>query len=431
MKEVFDQYGESFCSAPWNTLWTGANGDIKYCCGTTDIIGNINTQTIESIINGPKANKTRLEFLSGSKPNECEACWEREAKGMKIGHPRYVCNKASANSIAESITKTNPDGSLKEHTVTFVDVIWTNKCNFSCLHCIPSLSSTIASSYKDVFSNWLPVELHNFDYWKNNPESDNSKKMEYILQNAHSIELLHFNGGEPLLQEETFILLDELKRIGLQGKIKLWFHTNGSIRHYKNVDIVEDYLIGWKNCQINISHDHFGHRGEYFRYGYKDKKWLETFHRFKDAQLPVYIDTSITLFNALTLKDLATWYKDNKILERGTVLGWNYIYGPEVWNLINLTYIDQTKNQLQESLAETLSMLNSFGYHGGLSVWKNSIRRLLQVLDTSKDINYHELQTKFVRSIDALDRQRGTNFLTTYPELNNFYREIKNDKPIS
>jgi organic radical activating enzyme len=423
MKDVFDRYGDSFCGAPWNTLWTSASGNVKFCCGTTQVLGNINKQSIDSIINSPLANKTRLQFLSQEKPDECMVCWDREAKGVTVGHPRYVCNRASADTIAESLTKTNPDGSLQEHTLKFIDLIWTNKCNFACLHCIPSLSSTITSSYKDVFSIWLhPTEQNDFSLWNENI-TDNSKKMEYILKNAHSIELIHFNGGEPLLQEETFILLDELKKMNLQGKIKLWFHTNGSVRTYKNVDIVEDYLVGWKNCQINMSHDHYGSKGEYFRYGYKDSKWLETFNRFKDANLPINLDTSVTLFNALSLKDLAMWYNDNKILQRGTTVGWNYIHGPAVWNLMNLTYTTNLKEQLRSSLNDTLHQLTNISNRYSMRVWEKAITGLLRSLDSN--VNYTEAENKFISAIDALDKKRGTNFLDTFPELNDFYKELK------
>ena len=132
VKEVFKQYGDSFCSAPWTSVWSGAGGDIKFCCATSQVLGNVNDQSIESIIHSPKANAARLQFLNKQKPAECDACWQREAKGNIVDNPRYVCNSASTNSISDSLLMTNPDGSLKEHKLNFFDIIWTNKCNLSC-----------------------------------------------------------------------------------------------------------------------------------------------------------------------------------------------------------------------------------------------------------------------------------------------------------
>ena len=423
MKEVFDRYGTSFCSAPWTSVWAGAGGDIKFCCATSQILGNINDQSIESIIRSPGANETRLKFLNKQKPVECDACWQREAKGNIVGNPRYVCNSASTNSISKSLSMTNLDGSLKEHTLNFFDIIWTNKCNFACLHCTPSLSSTIASAHEDTFSIWLSgTEQVNFDKWTDPNKIDNSEKIDYILKNAHSIKTLHFNGGEPFLQEETFVLLDELKKLGLQGKIKLWFHTNGSIRTYKNVDIVEDYLKDWKNCTINMSHDHFGLRGEYFRYGYKDNKWLETYQRFKSANIPVNIDTSITLFNVLTLKELSIWYRDNNISD-SSYLGWKYILTPKVWNVMNLTYTNELKEQLLESLNSCVDFIDKENNSIRTKAWANGIKGLILSLKDST-MNYTSVKYKFIRSITALDQKRGTDFLNTFPELTNFYKEL-------
>jgi organic radical activating enzyme len=384
---------------------------------------------MEAIVNGPIANKTRLQFLNKESPRDCDSCWQREASGVTVGHPREFSNSLSTNVIASAISNTNTDGSLQNHKLKFFDIIWTNKCNFACLHCLPNLSSTIASNYKDTFDIWLNDmnDKNDFDYWANPDKINNNDKIEYILRNADSLELLHFNGGEPFLQEETFILLDELKKRNLQKKIKLWFHTNGSVRTYKNIDIIEDYIRPWGNAYINMSHDHFGARGEYFRYGYKDKKWLETYNRLISAGVEGSVDTSITLFNILTLDELVTWYLENGIIDK-SVLGWNFITGPIIWNVHNLCYVPELRDELQQAMYRTLNILNAVKTPDHVSKFVSNINGLLKNIDNGYD--YSTIENKFIRAVDTLDIKRATNFLQTFPELEPLYRKLKNDKSI-
>ena len=42
------------CAAPWRGLHINPRGDVKTCCaGDPNMLGNLNTQTIEEILHGP------------------------------------------------------------------------------------------------------------------------------------------------------------------------------------------------------------------------------------------------------------------------------------------------------------------------------------------------------------------------------------------
>lgn len=417
---VEEKYGESFCCAPWNTVWTGSNGDIKFCCASTDVLGNIADNTVEEIYNSPLAKKLRTQFLKGEKPKGCLTCWDKEKGGTSVGHARWLSNIQGENAIDDSIRHTLEDGTLTKQNLKFVDLIWSNKCNFACLHCVPWLSSSISDGYKDVFTLWLDKDDRStFEKFKDPEKFNNTSKLEFILKNSKNLEEIHFNGGEPFLQTETFTLIEELLKLPHHKNIRLWFHTNGSIKTYKNVDIVDDYLKKWKGkCQIVMSHDHFGNRGEYFRYGYKEDKWLENFWRFVDAKIEVGIDTSFTLFNALTLKDLFFWYKKQGILDHA-FLGLNYVHGPEIWNFQNLGINFESRKHLENSLIETNQEILNSPYHTN---WNQNIQNCISLLNY--DFDYATFIKSFVKSIQALDKKRNTNFLEVYPELNYIYEKL-------
>ena len=414
---VIKQYGESFCCAPWNTVWTSSDGNVKFCCASNQVLGNIKTDTIINIMNNDVAKGIRKEFMDKQRPKSCESCWETERGGPAIGNPRWLSNQQGKNVIEDSLAHTNSDGQLNKHNLKFVDLIWTNKCNLACLHCQPDISSAVADNYKEIFPIWLDKgSLFDYDNYKTSAVVDNSSKMKYVLDNCNEIDQIHFNGGEPLMQEETFELIDELMKRGLNKQINLWFHTNGSIRTYKGVDIVEDYLGPWgKNCKITMSHDHFGRRGEYFRYGYHEGKWLENFDRFHDAGIEMTIQTSFTLFNTFTLNELSQWYVDNNISKRAG-MKLTYVSNPLVWNFLNLTIHDEFREKIQLALGDSKTILPA-------PSWTASIDNFLNLLNQKFD--YTEVKTKFVKGVEALDAKRKTNFMETFPELVLFYQSLR------
>lgn len=414
---VIKQYGESFCCAPWNTVWTSSDGNVKFCCASTQVLGNIKTDTVINIMNNDAAKGIRKQFMDKQRPASCESCWENERGGPSIGNARWLSNHQGKNVIEDSLAHTEVDGQLNKHNLVFVDLIWTNKCNLACLHCQPDISSAVADNYKEVFSIWLDKSpLSYYDTYKTSAVVDNSSKIKYVLDHCNEIDQIHFNGGEPLMQEETFELIDELMKRGLNKQINLWFHTNGSIRTYKGVDIVEDYLAPWgKNCKITMSHDHFGRRGEYFRYGYHEGKWLENFDRFYNAGIEMTIQTSFTLFNTFTLNELSQWYVDNNISNRAG-MKLTYVSNPLVWNFLNLTMHDGFRKKIQSALRTSKTMLPT-------SDWSTSIDNCLNLLNHKFD--YTEVKTKFVKGIEALDAKRKTTFMETFPELVLFYQSLQ------
>ena len=425
ISDVEKKYGKSFCCAPWNTVWTGSNGDVKFCCASIDVLGNIKTQSVEEIYNNPISKKLRTQFLQGEKPEGCSTCWDRERGGTSVGHARWLSNEQGKDVIDDSVAHTLKDGTLTKQNLKFVDLIWTNKCNFACIHCVPWLSSTISNSYKDVFTIWLGHDERNtFEDYKDPEKIDNNRKLEFILKNSDQLEEIHLNGGEPFLQTETFTLLEELIKIPHHKNIRLWVHTNGSVKTYKNVDIVDDYLTKWQGkCQIVMSHDHFGERGEYFRYGYKEEKWLENFHRFKSAGIETSIDTSLTIFNVLTLDKLFSWYGEQGILEYAYP-SLNYVVSPDVWNFLNLGFDQELKSLTESALINIGKLVSRPKMYKD---WYMNVQNCQELLQNP--YNYATFIKKFIPAIESLDEKRSTNFLKTYPELNLLYEKL-HDKPI-
>jgi organic radical activating enzyme len=376
-------------------------------------LGSTYEEDFESIVNNKNFKNIRKSFLNNKFPKECYSCSNFEKETGKIASVRKDSNNFGEDNIVEALQNTQSDGYMEKQFPTMLDLLWTNKCNFACLGCSSTLSSTIALNYNDAYAlahGCTSQEMTN-DLWYNN----NDNKIDYIIKHKDTIQKIHLNGGEPFLQEDVHELLEVMIKHGLHKKIKIWSHTNGSISKYKGKDIIEDYLKDWPaGCEITMSHDGHGKQGEYVRYGLKQEKWLKTMNRLKEADIFVTIQTSYSIFNALHLVDLHNWYDENTHVppfER-SLIPWHDPL-PFTGKFLN------TDKELFHRANQQLQKLEGILPNNG---WRNdipSIKNFLQSAISHKDVINGKI--RFYKSIKKFDELRGTNFVETFPELADFY----------
>jgi organic radical activating enzyme len=403
-KDPLKKYGSNFCAAPFTSLYEGQFNRISTCCATMDAIGyNNNITPFEDIVNSEAAKEIRRDFLQNRFPEQCNSCSRMESMTGQISPVRQQVNEYGAEQINKAIKNTSKDGTLKTQTPTWLDLLWTNKCNFACMGCNSTLSSTIAQNYNEAYEVVRDLKPGSMptEEWQNY----NDKKIDYILKHQDTINRIHLNGGEPFMQEGVYELLDVLLKHKLHKKIKIWAHTNGSVTTYKGVNIIEKYLIHWKdNCNIIMSHDCHGDRGEYIRFGLKQKKWLNTYNRLHETGIQIDIQTCYSVFNALVLDDLYTWYLDNvKIKNNISINPWQ---DPAPFTADFL----QIDEELHSKANIQLEKLDKYKFQGwNIQMLKGYLNAPTKRLPKRKRL--------FVKSIDKFDKLRNTNFVNTFPEL--------------
>lgn len=419
-KTVVDRYGKNFCAAPFTSLHQLGEGVVTTCCKTRVPIGNSNTHSYEEIMNSDHAKSVRAQFLRGEKPLQCNACWAYEDDNDQPANNRMFSNASALNQIDAAVTDTAPDGTLIKQHPAWLDLLWTNKCNFACVGCSPELSTTIATKYKKEFAIINGEKLENYHSNINGEWSmDNSAKIDYILNYSDSITKIHLNGGEPFMQEDVYELLDALLKNNLQKKIKIWAHTNGSITKYKGIDLIDDYLRHWgNNCKITISNDGNGSRGEYIRWGYKESKWTDTYLRLHDYDIELSIQTCYNLLNSLSIEEIGEWYYStlpDPLYGSLTMWSGHRAFDPKLLQLV-----PELKNNAIEQL------LRLKDHRRSSKNWYVTIDGHINYINS--EIDRHQLKTKaknFVNGVNALDSARGTNFIETFPDLEEFYRYLQ------
>jgi organic radical activating enzyme len=372
------------CLAPFRGFYQGYDGQISVCCQTPVLIDE--TENFNETMHHPKIKKLRKDFLENKIPKECEFCTERV---------RLDSSEMMELDDEEEL-------SLNYHKPVFLDLLWSNKCNFGCMGCKPYISTTIHDRYMEPVNIANPFDQTvNLGRWKSDYDQD--KRINYILNNSDTIRLIHLNGGEPFLQDGFYDLLEKL----IEKKathIGITAHTNGSVKTYKGRKII-DLMKHFKLARVNMSHDGIGEKGEYVRYGLKQKIWESNFREFKKSGMMVRIQVSYNVFNCLDLDNMSKWYNDYLGVKPKMSL-WS---DPPCFSA---KYINKNPKLYREAIDILKNNLNNFNHANfALKFMKEPVSE-----EELKDMSW-----RFSESISSFDRIRNTNFLKTFPELESLY----------
>lgn len=392
------------CIIPWISLWPKPNGEVYPCCAvdiTKINLGHLSEVTLEEAFKSPAMNRLRKMFLEGKLDEAiCTKCIDREsAQGSSM---RTMVNEMFAHVADELADQTHEDGSVDFFDFRFVDFVWSNKCNFRCVHCNPSVSSAIGSDpeFKSFyFHQDHPTEFSLVDI--------NPTIMDQFLKSIDKVDIIHFNGGEPFMIEEHFAILDHLIRIG-RTDVRLWFHTNGSMIQYKGRKIL-DYLKQFKEVKISLSHDGHGLRGEFNRYGYTDKKFLKTLKSFRDVGIRADASVCVHALNVAYLPEMLDWYQ-----QQGLICGMNVVTDPKhiAYNVHDFDTRIDIANHLEEWVQR-----NPQHYHSDKLI--NIAAKLREEIPT----NNYQTQ-RLVEYLKLKQKNLNQSAWETFPELQNFFKTI-------
>jgi len=267
---------------PWIHFHLGSKGQVNACCVSSIKYGNINNSTIHSIWNNEKINQVRSNFLKGKIDKRCAVCINLELSGAK--------------SIRQETFEKFPNiDTTQINNPIYFDIRFSNVCNFRCRTCWHGASSKWFNEAKTLNTN-----RGNKAIIKN--INDFNQFIEKNGQFLHQAQELYFAGGEPLVTEEHYLLLDYLITNKITN-IKLRYNTNFSKLEFKNFKVI-DYWKQFKSVEVLASIDESDKLGEYIR---KELKW-ETFVSNRErirtlSNVTFKISPTISVFNIETLPD--------------------------------------------------------------------------------------------------------------------------------
>lgn len=266
--------------APWTHMHFMPNKDVNPCCLSPidQTLGNMGEQTITEIWNSDVTRQLRNDMLNGvPSPRFCTRCYEKEEDGF-TGLRKHM-NDSYADKHWDVVESTQPDGTVDKLNLIHWDFRFSNICNQSCRTCGIEFSTQWHSDWIklwDVPKDKQPPKVKKI--W--NDLDSFEKDFEDLFD---KVEYIHFAGGEPLITDEHYKVMDKLIE-KKQFDVHIRYSTNFSSLKYKQYDLVELWQ-NFNRIELMASLDDFGPRYEYMRKGSDWDKIVENFNRLKDAGL--------------------------------------------------------------------------------------------------------------------------------------------------
>lgn len=448
IKKVFpimNEVSPTFCMAKWHhtTIYL-QTGETHSCYHPPP--HKINTDEIiihpSAVHNTHQKKLERLAMLNGEKPSGCNYCWNIEALGDDYISDRHIRNATIFNYERYKQIK---DGDWDQNiNPEYIEISFGNECNFKCGYCHPKHSSSYYKEIKD-HGPYDMVKNHRNDIdWFKIYEEETNPYVEawwrWWPEVSKTLNILRITGGEPLLQQSTWKLLEDLY-INPLPNLELNINSNLGVKPILVERLISkvNELIA-KGCikkfKLFSSIDTWGPPAEYIRTGLDLKIWEENLDRYlRNTSLPI---TFMITFNLLTVPNFSS------LLSK--ILAWRKTYNG----------LEQDSRQrirfdtpfLKEPLQYDMNILPKDEFmpfmYNHLNFIKNNLddnditkfseyefekfRRVVEYMNTTNylDTKILEGRKDFYKWFTEYDRRRGTNFLETFPQLTDFYNDCKN-----
>jgi MoaA/NifB/PqqE/SkfB family radical SAM enzyme len=393
----------SFCLQPWIGIHAWPDGSVFPCCmyDTSKPLGNINDENIQDLVNNKNYITLRQQLVNGEKPQGCNRCYSLESSGVET--LRITTNSRYPDKQNEIIS--SKDTSMQE--VKYLDIRFSNICNFKCRTCGPELSSKWGQEIPFITGEKDPgvIQIPRSKFW------------EYYEQALETADEIVFAGGEALMQEEHYAALQKLIQLE-KFDVTLFYTTNLSTLKYKDVDLFEIWSK-FSNVKIYASLDASGDRAEYIRNGTIWKNIVSNRKKLKQLSgVQFYITPTISIFNVWHFPDFYKDWVEQELLDPANIRlnilthpprqQANILFNKDLiikrWQ--DLIIWIQNKNLEKEIATQIIKQFEN----------------VISFLKTEPESQYKLLE-KFLYVNQPVDELRLENVFSVFPELKN---HIKN-----
>jgi len=396
-EEFLLKESKTFCIYPWIHLHAYPTGEAYPCCHAEmgiGQVGNCREKSLNEIWNDQPMADLRSNMLNEIASPACARCYEQEESGFFSG--RKSANKHHGHHIKR--IQNNP------FEMTYWDIRFSNLCNLSCRSCGHIFSS---SWYQDqarlAGGDWKAK--HKALNYAGRTETD---IWEQLIPHLDYVEQIYFAGGEPLMMEEHYNILEELERRE-RFDVRLIYNTN--FTHVKLKDrYVFDYWKKFKSVAVGASLDAMGSRGEYIRRGTDWTVVEDNRRRMLDTcpEVDFYISPTLSIMNALHLPDFHRAWVDAGLLKPQD-LNVNILQDPIHFRIDIAT--DEYKQKITQKYRDHLEWLTPLDRLQRATVGFESAINFMQ------STNNTHLIDKFWQKTNQLDEIRQENILEVIPEL--------------
>ena len=272
------------CLMPFIHYHVSSNGLAKACCVANITYGNANTQTLDEIWNGTAVNRLRTKFSKNEADKRCFVCHKIEASGGKSIRMETF-EKFDYHNI-------DPNPTLP----IYFDIRFSNVCNYRCRTC-----------WHGASSKWFTdAKLLNTNIGKKAIIKNVNDLSEFINSSSEALlgaEEFYFAGGEPLVTEEHYKLIEWLVQ-NKATKARLRYNTNFSKLTFKDYNLIELWSH-FDEIELLACIDASNNLGEYIR---KEMDWQDILKNRKVIEAHPFIKfkiaPTVSILNVFQIPDL-------------------------------------------------------------------------------------------------------------------------------
>jgi organic radical activating enzyme len=451
-KKNLDSIGCGMCLAKWTQVTMHLQIGHTHSCHhpRTHIISLNELKRNPTALHNTRHKKlVRKEMLNGQRPSECVYCWTVEDNSDRFSDRVFKSAESWSRPHYEEIKNLNW---RDDFNPKYVEVSFSNACNFKCSYCGPAFSSKwmeeidkyggypTLDSFNDkshlIKENKVPI-LHSEHnpyveaFWKWWPE---------LYRDLHTFRI---TGGEPLMHKDTWGVLDYIiEEQNPNRQLKLAINSNLGVpdklidKFIEKIKRIEDE-VRVSEFIIFTSVDTWGEQAEYIRNGLVFNKFWDNVNKILTQCNRVNL-TFMSTYNALSvpnykklingLYELKTTYgSTDRYWSSAVFLDSSYLRHPEHQTVEILEHKWSNEVLEQAQLMDFLSapVFNN-NYIGYSDVEIQKVKRIYDWMISEKNPSRIFLQRyNFAKFISEHDRRRGTNFSKVFPELEEFYEFTK------
>ena len=454
-KEKLDKVGKGFCLAKWTQvtlqLQTGHNHSCHH--PVTHKISELEVAQNPSALHNTNYKKNRRrEMMEGLRPKECDYCWNIEDNSNEFSDRIYKSTEPWSMQHFDEVLKTKGE---KDINPKYVEVSFSNVCNFKCSYCGPAFSSQWMDEIQQHGSYPTSTNFNNLDYLKSTDQMPipHNKKNPYVdafwkwwpdlYKDLHTFRI---TGGEPLLAKDTFDVLDFINsepnpnrklnlsiNTNLNAPEKIFNEFREKIKKLMDEERVNEFIL-FTSC------DAHGEHANYIRHGFNYDLFMERINILltENPKLTIII---MSTYNALSvpsykglIRDVYELKKKYHSAERyygsSVILDSSYLRWPphQSVKILDKEWIEEVNSQAQLMDFYEQVRVGEDGY-GFTDIEITKVKRIAEWMKNhDDDSTFLKNRKDFFIFVRHHDMRRGTNFLDTFPEFDELYKKCRKGK---
>ena len=450
VKNKLNEVGCGFCLAKWTQVTMHLHNGLTHSCHHPTphkIPLSELSRNPTALHNTQEKKRARKEMLSGKRPKECNYCWNVEDNSNMLSDRIFKSEEPWSWEYYNEIKNINY---RENYNPKYVEVSFSNTCNFKCSYCGPMFSSKWMEEIERYGKYPTSTSFGSLDWVKSEGKMPykHSEHNPYVkafwewwpdlYKDLHTFRI---TGGEPLLSKDTWDVLDYIiKHPSPNKKLNLSINSNLGVPDNLIDKLIEKLQIITDKELVNemiiyTSLDGWGAQAEYIRHGLEFNRFWDNVNKILQ-KVPKVTVVFMTTYNALSVFSFRTFLKnvlDLRIEHKNPYRYWlttapvdaSYLRYPthQTVKMLDLEHKELIRKQAE------FGVYNSVENYDGDTMGFNDIevQKIKRIYDwsLSDDINLNQNRIDFVKFVDEHDIRRGTNFLKTFPEMEDFYHKIR------